>query len=185
MRHLSLLFGAALAVACASNPPPEPAPPAPAEPAPPAPPPPAEPAPPPPPAPAAGAQQVVGPPEVAWKDMTKEQKGRFMKAVVVPKMKPLFNSFDPEMFQKVDCATCHGTDAKSKGFKMPNPELFVLPGTPAEFAELAQKKPKWIKFMGEQVKPQMAALLGLKNFDPRAPDPAAFGCHNCHTTKGK
>jgi hypothetical protein len=126
---------------------------------------------------------VVGPPAVAWKDMTKEQKGKFMKAVVVPKMKPAFQAFDADQFKKFDCRTCHGKDPKAKEFKMPNPDIYVLPGTPAGFGELMQKKPKWMKFMGEQVKPQMAALLGLPNFDPKKPEPGAFGCMACHTTK--
>jgi hypothetical protein len=126
---------------------------------------------------------VVGPPAVAWKDMTKEQKGKFMKAAVMPKMKAAFQAFDPDLFAKFTCGTCHGKDPKARAFKMPSPDLFVLPGTPAEFAPLMAKKPKWVKFMGETVKPQMAALLGLPSFDPKKPDPTAFGCFACHTKK--
>jgi hypothetical protein len=172
MRNLSILLACALGACATSSPDPASSPP------------PAERAPPPPAAPPPAAGDVVGPPQVAWKEMTKEQKGKFMKSVVVPKMKPLFTSFDAEFFPKVDCATCHGKDAKARGFKMPNPELYVLPGTPAEFAEVAQKKPKWVKFMAETVKPQMAALLGLPEFDPKNAQPGTMGCHNCHTVKG-
>src|SRR4051794_29907662 len=57
-------------------------------------------------APAAGGK-VVGPPEVAWKDMTKEQRGKFMKVVVTPKMKGVFQEFDPVHFKQFNCATCH------------------------------------------------------------------------------
>ena len=139
-------------------------------------------------APAPGAhadEPVVGPPQVAWKDMTKEQKGKYMKAAVLPKMKAAFQTFDPDLFAKFNCQTCHGKDAKARGFKMPSPDLFVLPSTPAEFAPLMEKKGKWMKFMGETVKPTMAGLLGLPNYDHKAPVPGAFGCGGCHTAKPK
>jgi hypothetical protein len=136
-------------------------------------------------APAAADEPVVGPPQVAWKDMTKEQKGKFMKAAVMPKMKAAFQTFDPDLFAKFTCQTCHGKDPKARGFKMPSPDLFVLPSTPAEFAPLMEKKGKWMKFMGETVKPTMAGLLGLPNYDHKAPVPGAFGCGGCHTSKAK
>jgi hypothetical protein len=138
-------------------------------------------------APDAGAgAKVVGPPEVAWKDMTKEQKGKFMKAVVMPKMKPTFQSFDAKEFEKFNCATCHGKAGKEREFKMPNPEIHALPDNTPEFMALMKKKPtwpKWAKFMGEEVTPQMAALLGMPHFDPKKPVEGAFGCAKCHTMK--
>jgi hypothetical protein len=133
-----------------------------------------------------GAEQpVVGPPEVAWKDMTKEQRGEYMKAKVMPKMKELFTAFDAQTFASFNCATCHGPGAKDKSFHMPNPEIFVLPATPAEFETLAKEKPKWVQFMGEQVKPEMAKLLGQPEFDPKKPEAGGFGCGACHTMKGQ
>jgi hypothetical protein len=145
-----------------------------------------------PPAPAAGAaaapagEKVVGPPEVAWKDMTKEQKGKYMKAVVNPKMKVAFQKYDPEEFKKFGCATCHGKEAKAKEFKMPNPDIHPLPGTPEAFQAMMKQKPsweKWTKFMSGEVVPQMAAMLGKPAFDFKKPDPAAFSCQACHTLK--
>jgi hypothetical protein len=137
---------------------------------------------------AAPSAKVVGPPEVAWKDMTKEQKMKFMKAVVTPKMKVTFQKFDPKMFEKFNCATCHGKDAKEHDFKMPNPkaDIHALPDTPDEFKALMAKKPswpKWTKFMSQEVEPQLAGLLNVTMFDPKKPDPTAFGCKNCHTLK--
>jgi hypothetical protein len=133
---------------------------------------------------ASAPAKVAGPPDVAWKDMSGEQKGKFMKAVIVPKMKVLFQEFDAKQFAKFNCATCHGKEAKARKFKMPNPEIHSLPGTPAAF-EAAMKKeptwPKWAQFMGEKVKPQMATLLGLPQFDPKKPEAGGFGCQNCHT----
>jgi hypothetical protein len=131
---------------------------------------------------AAGAK-VVGPPEVAWKDMTAEQKGKYMKEVVMPKMKPAFQAFDADEFKKFGCPTCHGDKAKQKKFKMPNADLPELPGDQAGFATLMEKKPKMMKFMGETVKPEMAKLLGLPEFDPKKPEAGGFSCGNCHTFK--
>jgi hypothetical protein len=131
----------------------------------------------------APAAKVVGPPEVAWKDMTPEQKGKFMKAVVTPKMKVAFQAFDADEFKKFGCPTCHGDKAKEKKFKMPNAGLPVLPGNQAGFAALMEKKPKMMKFMGETVKPELAKLLGLPEFDPKKPEAGGFGCTGCHTMK--
>jgi cytochrome c553 len=138
-------------------------------------------------APDAGAPaKVVGPPDKAWKDMTKEEKGKYMKAVVVPKMKPTFQAFDDKEFAKFNCATCHGKEAKKREFKMPNPEIHALPDNPEEFQALMKKKPTWpkfAKFMGEQVSPQMAALLGKPAFDHKKPVEGAFSCNGCHELK--
>jgi len=126
--------------------------------------------------------KVVGPPEVAWKDMSHEQKAKFMAAVVVPKFKPMFQNFAPNVFHEFNCATCHGAGAKDHSFKMPNPDIFVLPEAPADFQKLAQDKPDWMKFMPD-VEHAMASTLGEKPYDPAAPDPSQFACYNCHTHK--
>jgi hypothetical protein len=135
-------------------------------------------------APAADKAKVPGPPELAWKDMTPEQKGKFMKAVITPKMKVAFQQFDSKAFEKFNCQTCHGKDAKENKFKMPSADVHALPGTPENFKAMMEKKPTWpkfAKFMGETVKPQMAAMLGLPEFDPKKPEAGGFGCQNCHT----
>ena len=132
-------------------------------------------------APAAPAPAAGG--KIAWDDMNKEQRMKFMKTEVVPKMKPLFQEFDADKFAKFGCGTCHGKDAKEKKFKMPSADVHALPGTPAAFQAAMAKNPTWpkfAKFMGEKVKPQMAALLGMPEFDPKAPKEGAFGCPACH-----
>jgi cytochrome c553 len=128
---------------------------------------------------------VVTPAEVPWKDMTQKQRGRYMAKVVTPKMHEVFQAYDATRYEKFGCATCHGKNAKEKGFKMPNPDLPALPASEQEFmATVMKEKPEMVKFMAEQVTPQTAALLGLKVFDPKNPDPNAFGCGGCHTIKG-
>ena len=42
---------------------------------------------------------MVGPPEVAWKDMSYAQKKAYMKGAVMPAMKPIFQAFDAEEVQ--------------------------------------------------------------------------------------
>ena len=123
---------------------------------------------------------VVGPPEVAWADMSKEQRGHYMKKVVAPKMAELFREFDPKEFAEVKCVTCHGDGAKDKTFKMPNPNLPDLPTTKEGFEALAREKGATVKFMAEKVKPTMARLLDVKEFDPANPQAGGFGCANCH-----
>lgn len=126
-------------------------------------------------------EPVVGPPQVAWKDMSVEQKGRYMDKVVTPRMKELFVAFDAKEFAEFGCKTCHGEEAlKTKKFEMPNPGLFQLPASQEGFAELAKEKPEYMKFMATQVKPEMAKLLGIEEFDPANPKEGTFGCMGCH-----
>ncbi|HEY4240485.1 MAG TPA: hypothetical protein VGM88_11755 [Kofleriaceae bacterium] len=127
---------------------------------------------------------VVGPPQVAWKDMNKEQMAKFMDAVVVPKFKPIFQQFDPKGFAEFGCKTCHGEAAvKDKTFKMPNPDIFVLPEAEADFGKIMEKKPDWMKFMGG-VEEEMAKTLNLPPFDPKSENhEGQFGCYGCHTHK--
>ena len=119
-----------------------------------------------------------------WKDMTAKQRGTYMKKVVNPQMKVLFQAFDPVAFKRFDCSTCHGKDPMERKFKMPSGEIHPLPATPAAFKAMMKEKPTWpafAQFMGEKVEPQMAALLGLVPFDPKTPQAGGFGCRGCHT----
>jgi mono/diheme cytochrome c family protein len=129
---------------------------------------------------------LVTPAEVPWKDMTGEQKGRYMARVVMPKMKETFQAYDPKEFSKFTCGTCHGKNPKEKGFKMPSPDLPALPASEHEFmATVMKEQPQMVKFMGEKVTPQMAQLLGVEPFNHADPKPNAFSCNACHTLKGQ
>lgn len=134
------------------------------------------------PAPAAAAPAAEAP-QVAWADMTKPQRGKYMASVVMPKMKELFRSFDEKKFAEFNCKTCHGQDAKDRGFEMPNPAMFVLPSSNEGWGALAKDKPEFMAFMSQKVKPQMAALLGVKEYDHQNPQPGTFGCNGCHSVK--
>jgi hypothetical protein len=125
------------------------------------------------------AAPVVGPPEVAWDAMSKDQRKEYMKAVVMPKMKEIFVAFSADHYAEMNCATCHGDGANDGGFKMPNPKLPALPTTPDGFKKLMTDKPQVTQFMATKVKPQMAQLLGMEEFTPE--HQSGFACYACHT----
>jgi len=108
---------------------------------------------------------VVGPPNVPWSELDHEQRAKFMRRVVVPTMKPLFQAFDPTRFRTFQCTTCH---RRGGDFHMPNPALFALPARPEQ---MPADKAEWVKFMTSEVRPEMAKLLGLSESE--------FGCR-CH-----
>ena len=134
-------------------------------------------------APAASeAGSAAGSGDKAYKDMDKKERAAFMKRVVLPKAKAMFASFDPK-FGEVTCRTCHGDGVDDKTFKMPNPKLKPLPGTEEAYMAWIKKNPeegKWSKFMGEQVVPAMADMLGKQAFDPKTKT-GDFSCGACHT----
>lgn len=121
---------------------------------------------------------------MAYKDMNHEQRKYFMEHEVLPAMRADFAAFDPK-YQTMNCNTCHGEGSHDGTFKMPNPTLPVLPGTEEGFMEWVAKDPdaaKMSKFMAETVTPKMAAMLGMKAFDP-ATKSGDFSCDKCHTLK--
>jgi hypothetical protein len=119
---------------------------------------------------------------VAWKDMSHGQRAKYMKTVVLPKMKAEFTAFNAKDFGEMNCTTCHGKDAKEKDFKMPNPDLPKL-SPEGNFKKHKAKTPEILKFMLEKVEPGMAALLGEPPFDPKTHE--GFSCFDCHTQTGK
>jgi hypothetical protein len=119
--------------------------------------------------------------KIDWSKMDENAKKKYMKSTVLPEMKKLFVAVDKKHYSNMSCQTCHGEKAVENKFKMPNPTLPKLPQPTdrAGFMALQQKKPDIVKFMGTQVKPTMAALLGKTEWSPTAPE--GFGCYNCHT----
>lgn len=119
--------------------------------------------------------------KIDWAKMDTAARKKYMKGTVLPQMKKLFVAFDKKRYAKMNCATCHGQKATEVSFKMPSEELPKLPQPTdsAGFAAIQEKKPEVAKFMGMQVKPTMAALLGKAEWSPTTPD--GFGCYGCHT----
>ena len=110
--------------------------------------------------------------------LTRDQKMDFMKKQVVPKMKPIFQKFDPKEFANFGCKTCHGKDPAKTKYEMPSADLPAL-----DFAALkaGKQKPEIAKWMGEVVKPEMAKLLNEPEMTES--NPKGFGCLHCHTMK--
>ena len=119
--------------------------------------------------------------KIDWAKMDENAKKKYMKSTVLPEMKKLFVAVDKKHYSNMGCQTCHGEKPAENKFKMPNPCLPKLPQPTdrAGFMALQQKKPEIVKFMGTQVKPTMAALLGKKEWEPSNPE--GFGCYACHT----
>jgi hypothetical protein len=119
--------------------------------------------------------------KIDWDKMTVDEKKKYMKSTVLPQMKKLFVAVDKKHYAKMNCQTCHGDKAADNKFKMPSAELPKLPQPTdqAGFMALQQKKPEVVKFMGTQVKPTMAKLLGKPEWEPN--NPTGFGCYGCHT----
>ena len=114
--------------------------------------------------------KAVGPPEVAWKDLTYQQKKAFMKAAVKPAMKPIFQVFDPKRFKKFDCDTCHGKDGVERKFKMPSNDIHPLPNTKEAFEAKLKAEPtwpKWTEFMATKVEPAMGKVLDVPGVRPQ------------------
>jgi hypothetical protein len=108
-------------------------------------------------------------------DLSFEEKEEFMKKKVMPVMKKHFQEFDPKEFKDFTCKTCHGKDPKKAKFKMPSPDVEKL-----DFAKLKEGKqhPKTAEWMGKVVKPEMAKLLNMPEYDDKTPK--GFGCLHCH-----
>ena len=148
--------GSAVATGSATTPPPPP----PEEP---------KPAPPPPP-----------PEPDAFMKLSHDEKIKIMEKKVLPAMTKAFKAYDAKHFAKFGCKTCHGKGADKGGdFKMPNPDLPVLD---FEAIKAGKQDPKMAEWMGKTVKPEMAKLLGVEQWDEQ--HPGGFGCHGCHNIKG-
>ncbi|MEZ4367552.1 MAG: hypothetical protein R2939_14935 [Kofleriaceae bacterium] len=119
------------------------------------------------------------PADLAYADMSHEQRVAFMERTVMPEMRRAFAEFDPA-FADMDCATCHGAGVDDGTYQLPNPELWTLP-TQAGWAALApdDDQTRWLEFMGGVVKPRMAALLGMSDYDWQT-GVGDFNCGHCH-----
>ena len=113
---------------------------------------------------------------IHWDKMDHGERKAYMKQVVMPKMRADFAAFDPKKFGDMKCTTCHGDAAKNDSYKMPNPQIFKLPRSKEGWAKADTN---FMKFMRFTVKPDMAALLGMKEFDMKTK--TGFGCGGCHT----
>jgi hypothetical protein len=117
-----------------------------------------------------------------WHGLEGKERGKFMKEIVMPAMKPLFQAQDPEEFAEFGCKTCHGPGAEEGEFEMPTAGIPRLDPTD-QFAAHQEEDGPMLKFMGETVTPKMRDILGEEPFDPATGK--GFGCFACHMMKGQ
>lgn len=127
---------------------------------------------------AAAKPTYPGPPK-AWSAMAPRERGQYMKDVVLPTMKTLFQAHDPKNFADFGCENCHGLEPQLRHFQMPNPELYALypTGHPAQ-QQLVGRKREMATFMFNTVVPAMQQLLGQEPYNPQTH--AGFSCFSCH-----
>lgn len=128
---------------------------------------------------AAPSASASTPPPAAWSDdLTKHQKGAFMKATFSPAMSAVFKEHDAAKYGDFGCKTCHGPDFK------PNPKDF-LPHLTMDGKGLAEfkTKPAVSKWMHEKVVPAAAKAFGKPEFDMKTGQ--GFGCMGCHAVDAK
>ncbi len=114
-------------------------------------------------------------PARAWDELPPSDRLTFMEAKVTPRMRDLFVAEDSHRYPKFACATCHGRDGPSRGYRMPNPSLLLEPTewNTAPAPDPSRAPSATDAFMARVVAPELARLLG------RAP--AQGGCFVCHT----
>jgi len=135
------------------------------------------------PAPEPADTKPAPPPEDAFLKLAKDEKIKIMKTKVTPAMAKAFKAHDAKAFAKLNCKTCHGKGAADETFKMPNPDLPPLDFAAIQAGKLDDKSKHMLEFMEKTVKPDMAKILGLPEFDPAHPEKGGFGCLACHTMK--
>lgn len=129
---------------------------------------------------AGGSQDDVIPsPPKPWDEMTFAEQQGWMAAEVLPRVGPMFESFDGERFAGFSCDGCHGASMQERGFEMPNPDILALHPTGSdEQHQMVQAHPQMVRFMFNQVLPTMQKLLGAEDFDVETQE--GFSCYACH-----
>ncbi|MBC8069734.1 MAG: hypothetical protein IAG13_15460 [Deltaproteobacteria bacterium] len=109
-------------------------------------------------------------------ELDKDGKMQRMAKVVMPDMGPVFKGFDAERYAKFDCGTCHVNHVHH-----PKDGLPKLALSNGGYEKLVAEKPELMKFMAEQVVPNMAKAMAEPVYDPATGQ--GFGCGGCHTVE--
>jgi hypothetical protein len=120
--------------------------------------------------PSQGSAAVAVLPDVPFEDLDHDQRRQFMREVVVPAMKPLFQQHDAEEFAGFGCETCHGKAGVASGtYAQPNGKLPAL-----DLTDLKSWKARDVEFMERVVAPTMTKLLRARE---------QIRCLACHTAR--
>jgi hypothetical protein len=115
-----------------------------------------------------------------WAAMDRTERVAHMTAVVMPRMKALFQAHDPARYATFTCATCHGAGVADGTYTMPNPALLQLVSKGFR-REIYLPHQAMVRFMWSEVQPTMAELLGVR--ESRFGRGAGFNCRGCHVRK--
>jgi hypothetical protein len=115
----------------------------------------------------------IGALHIPWKDKNREEKQAYMAAHVEPMMGKLFQKFDKKGFAEFGCETCHGKDAESVDFRMPNGLPPLDEKDPV--ADAMGSDEDTAKFMVDEVLPTMSRLLSKT--DEHGKPVTCFTCH--------
>ena len=132
---------------------------------------------------ACGPKGKVEVPEGAdklWSEMDHGERMQHMGAVVMPRVRPVFQAHDAERFADFSCATCHGSGADRGDFAMPNPDLPKL--YTANFYKKHRKEhPDIVKLMWQKVEPAVGEAIGVTY----GLGGAQIECGSCHVEVGE
>jgi hypothetical protein len=105
-----------------------------------------------------------------WSRLSVQQKDDYMRSTVMPEMRAVFARFDPHRYAKMGCSPCHARGRGKLDYRMPNEDLLLDPAACAEVPGGKAPMDAMNRFMGEQVGPTMARLLGK-------PWTSCYWCH--------
>lgn len=114
---------------------------------------------------------------LTWAEMNVEQRKAHMKSQVLPRATRIFQEWRPGRYAKTDCTLCHGTGDYTGNYNMPTDHLPRLSGELLLGPERA-KHPDTTRLKLNQLVPEMAATLGVKQFSLITR--RGFGCYSCH-----
>jgi len=109
-------------------------------------------------------------PEDDWTPMSWEDRHDVMTWAVLPNMGRTFWHFEGKAAPELSCRTCHGADAEAVKYRMPNGLPSLDPAHMPSATSANAKEARIVKFMQDEVVPQMRELLG-------APQLSCFTCH--------
>lgn len=124
------------------------------------------------------SQALTGPPR-PWAELSHDERQAHMVRHVLPATADLFASWDATRFADFSCQSCHGQDAETRAYAMPNPSLLTLypTGTLGQEQVLAQYR-EACTFMYSRLVPAMGQLLAMPEYDPSTQ--VGLTCFACH-----
>jgi len=117
-----------------------------------------------------------------WDAWSRDRRLGHMEAIVLPDARTELTAYDARRFAAMTCKTCHGAGVDDGSFRMPNPALPQLDGTPAGFQRLERDHKQALETMTKLTR-RTADLLGEPAFSLQTG--TGFGCFACHVNKAR